>query len=515
MNYKLRRSILIAVMAAAAVPVMNAAAADPKKQSPKYVFFFLGDGMAAAQVQVAEAYRTHLNNGDADCAEDLLTPANRLIMTQLPVRGAATTFADTRFITDSAAAATAFACGAKTDIGVLGKNTAKTVSYKSIAELAQEQGRAIGIVSSVSLPHATPAAYYANVDSRNDYVEIGWQAAQSGFEFFGGGRFRYLDSTDHSGTEPLRDEFAKAGYVFVDNVDSALLKSRKQKVICSVPVSYDDDAMPYAIDQPARNFSLAEVTDCAIQRLKNDSKGFFIMVEGGKIDWAGHANDAKANMMETLTFDDAVAVAVRFARSHPNDTLIVVTGDHETGGLSLGFAGTGYETAFEVFDRQNKSYDRFVAEDLRPYKAARKGAAGAWDADAMNIDAEMKALMESGFGLVWEKLSPAQREELEAAYDRSMGGGKDKRFSGYDLDGPRDMDYLTYGGYDAMAVTLCHIMNREAGIAWSSFSHTGVPVPVFAAGNGAEQFGGFYDNSDIAQKLADIMQLGVELPVVE
>lgn len=513
-----------AVTAAVAIPAFDAEARPSRAANgAKYVFFFLGDGMASVNMQAAEAYMTHLNGGDADNAADLLNSDNILFMNKLPVQGMSTTFADTRFITGSAAAATAFACGAKTSIRTIGRDSSKTnLNYKSVAELAHEQGKSVGIISSVSLPHATPAGYYANVADRGDYCEIGYQASQSGFEFFGGGRFRKLDKTDNQAGVVLSNAFINAGYKTVNTIADALNEPLSQKVICSVPTSYDSDAMPYAIDRPAENFSLAEVTACAIQRLQNDPQGFFIMVEGGKIDWAGHANDAVANLEDMIAFDEAVAEAIAFYNAHPRETLIVVTGDHETGGMVLGYVGNKYGTDFSVLEGQIKSYDRFIAEDLAPYKttyyanASITDPAAQWDAEAMNIDQDLKVLIEANFGLVWTNLAAAQQEELEAAFDRTMSGVKaDARFSGYDLDGVTDVDYVTYGGYEPFTITLCHMMNKEAGIVWTSTSHTGVPVPVLAAGFDAWRFNGFYDNTDIAKKIVKAMRLPVALPVSE
>jgi alkaline phosphatase len=500
--------LLAAACAMAALSGINADARPTRATNgAKYVFFFLGDGMASVEIQAAEAYLTNLNGGSEDSATDLMNPDNMLNMNKLPVMGMCTTFSDTRFITDSAAAATAFACGVKTESGVIGRNTAKDTSYKSIAELGQEQGRKIGIISSVSLPHATPAGYYANVNSRNNYNEIGYQAAQSGFDFFGGGRFRYLNSSDNAGGVVLSQAFADAGYTIITNKDEIMALSDTNKVICSVATSYDSDAMPYAMDNPEENISLADVTQAAINCLQDDPEGFFIMVEGGKIDWAGHANDAVADITDTLAFDEAIGKAIEFYNAHPNDTLIVVTGDHETGGMTLGFVGTQYETAFDVLAGQTKSYQQFINEDLLAYQTNLGVDAADWDAESMNIDDTMKTLIADRFGLVWDNLSAYQQGELEAAYDRTMSGQKaDSSPSGYDLESDTDVDYITYGGYDALTVTLTHILDREAGLAWTSSSHTGVPVPVMALGFDSWRFDGFYDNTDIAKKLGQAMR---------
>ena len=154
---------------------------------PKYVFFFLGDGMSASQIQATEAYLTTINGGSATEAADLLNPLNRLNMSKMPVAGMQTTYDAHALMTDSASSATAFSCGLKTLSGVIGMNDAKDTSYKSIAQLAHEVGMKVGILSSVSLDHATPAAYYASVATRSNYGEIDNQLVASGYEFFDGG----------------------------------------------------------------------------------------------------------------------------------------------------------------------------------------------------------------------------------------------------------------------------------------------------------------------------------------
>jgi alkaline phosphatase len=471
----------------------------------KYVFFFLGDGMASVQVQAAEAYKASLMEGGEDNPVNLR--ASTLNMNLLPISGMATTYSDTRFITDSAAAGTAFACGVKTASGVIGLNTDKDIAYKSIAELAHEQGKSVGIISSVSLPHATPASYYAKVNSRNNYTEIGYQAALSGFEFFGGGQFRYMTSSDNAGGITVNEAFGNNDYTFVDNI--ADLETVSGKVVCSVATSYDSNAMPYDMDTPEENFNLAEVTAAAIDRLQDDADGFFIMVEGGKIDWACHANDAKATIIDTIAFDDAVGEALEFYYAHPNETLIVVTGDHETGGMSIGYKGTKYETAFETLEDQNISYDLFNRQVISDYKSSHTWV----DAETSNIDTDMIDAISNSFGLVWADLSDYQQEQLEAAYDRELGNVKaDSRASGYDIDGSTDVDYTIYGGYNAIAVTCTHLLNQESGLFWASTSHTAVPVPVMAAGFDAYRFNGFYDNTDIAKFLGQAMRTAT-LPV--
>jgi alkaline phosphatase len=178
-----RHLISILFLILALVFSVSAASAD----QPKYVFFFLGDGMANAQIQATEAYLTTINGGSAEVAEDLLQRDNRLNMTRMEVQGMQTTFDSFALMTDSASSATAFGSGIKTKSAVIGMDHTLTRSFKSVAQLAQEQGKKVGIISSVPINHATPAAYYASVPHRGLYNSIATQMVESGYAFFGGG----------------------------------------------------------------------------------------------------------------------------------------------------------------------------------------------------------------------------------------------------------------------------------------------------------------------------------------
>jgi alkaline phosphatase len=474
---------------------------------PKYVFFFLGDGMSATQIQATEAYLTTYNGGSAKEAADLLKPENRLNMSKMPVVGMQTTYDAHALMTDSASSATAFACGLKTLSGVIGMDDTKTVSYKSIAQLAHENGKKIGILSSVSLDHATPAAYYASVTSRSQMNSIGVQLAETGYEFFGGGGLAAA-----TGPVDIWGLLDTNGYTVLNDRESilALKDDPMDKVVCINPVLPGAAAMPYAIDQPAENLSLAEMTEVAIANLYSDrpgkgrkgrhprKDGFFIMVEGGKIDWACHANDAVATIGDMLDFDNAVGVALDFYRRHPHETLVVVTGDHETGGMTAGHATTGYTAYYDRLLGQTNSFEYFGLNQWAAHKTAYEGSCPA------DINTDMIDLMADAFGMNYAGLNDYQKEKLEDAYDKSLCGGNDNAAA---------ENQLLYGGYEPIIVTITHILNENASIGWTSYSHTGVPVPLFAQGREAMRFAGFYDNTDIARKLARAMDIREQLPV--
>ena len=318
------------------------------------------------------------------------------------------------------------------------------------------------------------------------------QLAKSDFDYYGGGSI--LQRTGKNNDQQDAVEIAKSnGFTYVDTKDAFIaLKPGGGKVIAVSPRLQDDGAMHYEIDRKPDELSLADFTKKGIQLLDNP-KGFFMMVEGGKVDWACHANDAGAAIHDVLALDAAIRAALDFAAKHPKDTLIVVTGDHETGGLTIGFAGTQYDTFFDKVALQKRSYVAFDDEVLKPYKA-KTPAAKARLADLL------PAINES-FGIDFNSLSDFQKQQIEFAFQRSMGNEQVRSFA--------EDKYLLYGGYEPLTVKLTQMMNQTAGIGWTSYAHTGVPVPTFANGVHQEIFGGYYDNTDLFRKLASVMNLKI------
>lgn len=507
----MKRRVITCAFVLAVVMMFSATAA--MAIMPKYVFFFLGDGMSQTQIQATEAYLTEYNGGDATLAEDLQKPENRLNMSKMPVQGMQTTYDTHALMTDSASAGTAFACGIKTMSGVIGMDETKTIRYKSIAQLAHENDMKVGIISSVSLDHATPASYYASVSNRGYMNHIAAQLAESGYEFFGGGGLVAPESAARNGDtdQNIWSLLAEKKYTILNTREDILaLKAadKPKKVICINPWLQDASAMPYAIDRPETNLSLAEMTEVAIANLTHSrwgvKKGFFLMVEGGKIDWACHANDAVATITDMLDFDDAIGVALEFYNRHPNQTLIVVTGDHETGGMSIGHATTAYTAYYDRLLNQTSSFTYFAQNQWADHKNKHKTGYDWMNAKNLETNDEMIALMDEVFGLVYADLNDYQKEKLEDAYDQSMCSKND--------NSKAENDFL-YGYYEPIIVTITHILNENASIGWTSYSHTGVPVPVYAIGARSTLFSGFYDNTDIAKKLAKIMNIHQSLPV--
>ncbi len=478
---------------------------------PKYVFFFIGDGMASPQIHATEAYLASLQDGDTVPGGN---KAEKLIMSSFPVQGMQMSFANNRFITGSAAAGTALACGKKTNIGVISMDPDAIVPYTSLAEGAKAKGMKVGIVSSVSIDHATPAVFYAHTPSRNNYEEIGEFLLNSDFDYFGGGGFRvnkytsltYAEKSNEKRYAILEDKAAANGFTFANTRDEFdALNYRNGRVIAINPYLDGSNAIPYALnrmaaDGPGEDYegsiTLAEFTQKGIDLMKTNSEGFFMMVEGGKIDWACHANDARSAIEDTIAFDDAIGVAVDFAKTHPM-TLIVVTGDHECGGMTLGFAGTGYETYYEKLEAQTIAYDDFGSKTLEAYKAS-------YDSAPADIDDEMWQIILDTYGMDGIGLTSDTEDDLTDYEKGLLEDAFDKTMTGENLNND-DENNLLYGYYDPLTVTLTHLLNRKSGMDWTSYSHTAVPVPVLAMGLGASNFDGYYDNTDVAKKMAKIM----------
>ena len=476
----------LAAIAFALVAAAASFAAPAPAVKAKYVFLFIGDGMAMPQIMATEVYANAIASKDIKEA--------RLGFSKFPAVGLTTTYDAGTFITDSASAGTALSTGNKTLSGVVNMDPAKALKYTPITELAKAKGMKIGIVTSVSLDHATPAAFYAKAPSRSNYYDIAVQLAASGFDYFGGGGF--LQPTGKNKDQSDVVGLAKAaGYKFVNTkADFLALKQGAGKVLAVNEKLADAASMPYEIDRTQDDLSLADYTAKGIELLSDNAKGFFMMVEAGKIDWACHANDAGASIQDTLALDAAVGKALEFQAKHPKDTLIIVTGDHETGGMTLGFAGTQYSTAFEKIGKQKISFQKFSDEVLKAYKEKAKAA----PAEAKFSD--IYPVLAEDFGLSLDQLTNPQQAELQFAYNRSMGDKTIRAASD---------DYLLYGGYEPLTVKVTQTLNQLAGIGWTTYAHTGVPVATFAKGPGQELFTSYYDNTDIFRSMASVMGIDV------
>jgi alkaline phosphatase len=416
-----------------------------------------------------------------------------------------TTYDSTSFCPDSASTASSMAAGEKTLSGVINYDVNKERPFKLVSEYAKEAGMKVGVLSSVSVDHATIAAFYAKAPSRNSYYDIAVQGMTgTTLDLIGGGGFKQPTGKEKDQKDIF--EIAKEnGFTFLNDNESirGLKPEDGERILMIAPDTVGGDAMQYEVDRQriiaegGDSVSLAEFTKSAINFLDNED-GFFLMVEGGKIDWSCHANDAVTTIYETIAFSDAVQVAIDFAKEHPEETLIVVTGDHETGGLTIGFATTAYDTHYQYLANQNISYEDFdkVVAQLREEGKSFE--------DAM-------ALVTQHYGLTLEEgkdltLTASEAATLKDAYTMSMLP-RAQRVIG-------EKESFIYGGYEPLTVTCAHILNNKAGLAYTSYAHTGLQMPVYAQGVGADNFLGFYDNTDIFFGLMSAMGLTPEIAPV-
>jgi alkaline phosphatase len=446
-------------------------------QQAKYVFYFIGDGMGVNQVQGTELYRGELEGKIG------LTP---IWFTQFPYATTATTFSATNGVTDSAAAGTALATGNKTQNGTIGMKQDLQTEVSSVAVWAKNKGCRVGVTTSVSVDHATPAAFYAHDPSRGSYYKIGTDLYKAGFDFYAGSDFIDPNNKDNKdgNSENLYTMAEKNGYTIARGYKDYLKKCKKaDKMILfqSEKASEKDrTAIPYAIDRTKDDLTLADITRSAINFLSKDlSKGFFLMVEGGKIDWACHSNDAATVFHEVADMDEAVKVAYEFYSQHPDETLIVVTADHETGGFVL---GTGaYKLNLQVLKNQKVSESGFtrILNELR--KKYNNNVS--WE--------KVQQALKENFGF-WDKvkLNEKQEERLLAKYNDTFKGKEAK------------LEKSEYAQDEPLAAEAKRIIDEIALVGWTSGGHSAGYVPVFAIGAGADLFQGRIDNTEIPIKIA-------------
>ncbi len=336
----------------ALIPILSTA----QEQKAKYVFYFIGDGMGFNHVSLAE-YWLGYTQGVFD--------SRPLSFSQFPVLGWAVTHSESNLITDSAAAGTALSTGTKTKNGMLG-TAPDSSALESIAYKIHDAGYKVGISSTVGINHATPGAFYGHSASRSDYYSIASEIPSTGFEFFAGGGA--IESNGEDGDETsVYEAIEDSGYVIAEGMDDfADKKDEAGKIMLLQKNGRLKTELPYAIDMKDTDMTQADLVSASIDFLYDeDCPGFFIMSEGGKIDWASHGNDTKAVILETLSLSDAVAEAVEFYNAHPDETLIIVTADHETGGLTLSWE-KGYDLLFDKLEEIHCSKD-MVSEEEREH----------------------------------------------------------------------------------------------------------------------------------------------------
>lgn len=449
-NFK-KKILPIAVLSTVAfgslVGTFNAEAKSEVKDNHaevKNVIFLIGDGMG---VSYTSAYRYLKDNPETVEAEK--TEFDKYLV------GNQMTYPEDleQNVTDSASAATAMSAGIKTYNNAIAVDNDGS-EVKTVLEAAKEGGKATGLVATSEITHATPASFGAHDETRknmngiaDDYYDEMVNGEHKIDVMLGGGLKNFV-----RGDRNLTEEFQKDGYSYVTNKEDMLNNTNEQ-----VLGLFADGGMDKLIDRNEETPSLEEMTNSAIERLNKDKDGFFLMVEGSQIDWAGHDNDIVAAMSEMEDFEKAYKAAIEFAKKDKH-TLVVATADHSTGGYSIGANGI---------------YNWFGA----PIKAAKRTPdfMAAEIANGADVEETLKAYIDLEL----------TAEEIQSVKE-AAGTGKSRTID------------------DAIE----KIFDARSNTGWTTGGHTGEDVPVFAFGPGKERFYGQIDNTDNAKNIFDILANG-------
>lgn len=377
-----------------------------------------------------------------------MSPDGRLLLDSLMV-GQVSTRATNSLVTDSAAGATAYACGLKTFNGAVAvKEDGKACG--TLLEAAKKAGMRTGVVVTSELTHATPASFSSHSVTREDYAFIGQQMLKQGLDVaFGGG----ADIFKQNGMW----EYAQSHSMVITKREHLKWNNLTRPIFGAFAPSH----LAYSIDQAHDEPTLTEMTETALNMLTNKN-GFFLLIEGSRIDHACHDNDVAAMVQDVLAFDKALRVIVKFAKEHEN-TLVVVVADHETGGLTIGNGAYRYnDTALRLI---KASAEHIATNVTLPYTkhgailAVKRYAEGLW------------------------------AEEDEAYFD-GVGSRTTK---------------------DGLKTIILNYFNRKTETGWTTSKHTGVDVPLFAFGMGSSHFvGGIHSNDEIGRRIAAIMKFDLE-----
>lgn len=421
-------------------------------KNPKYIFYFIGDGMGPSHVRGTELFFSEL-------FKPLLKEEVRLPFTTFPQVAFVTTHSASNGVTDSAASGTALATGSKTNNGCIGVDANGNNVY-SVAYKAKEAGYAVGIATTVPINHATPSAFYAHNKSRNNYHEIAQDMLTADYDFYAGGDAKCTNEQ----RKALYDKAEKQGYTIARGYEDYKAKADEAEKMMLYQKNIAEE-LPYAIDNEcvAADLNLYNITKAGIDFLyEKNKKGFFFMVEGGKIDYASHSDDAATVFYEVFDFSSAIEAAIDFYNQHKDETLIIVTADHETGGLVLGYNGN-YALYFKELTKQKVSVNK------------------------------LQAMLQALGTTTWGKVNEIVKENIGV----EIRGNHDENES-------IEMTSSLAGRIAAEAI---YDLDRSAAISWASGNHSGTFVPLFAIGCGAEEFHGVMDNTDIPKTIKRVAKI--------
>ena len=417
-------------------------------KSPKYIFYFIGDGMGPSHVRGTELFLS-----------EVFEKPFSLSFTQFPNTAFVTTHSASNGVTDSAASGTALATGSKANNGNIGVDANGNDVY-SVAHKAKESGLAVGIATTVPINHATPAAFYAHNKSRNNYHDIAQWMLTADYDFYAGGDAKCTGEQ----RETLYGKVQKQGYTIARGYEDYKAKADDAEKMMLYQKNVAEE-LPYAIDKEYNNvdLNLCNITKAGIDFLYNkNSDGFFFMIEGGKIDYASHSDDAATVFYEVFDFNKAIEAALEFYKKHKDETLIIVTADHETGGLVLGYNGN-YALYFKELTKQTVSVNK--------------------------LQTMLAALGNTTWGKVNELVKENTGIEIRGNHDKNESIEMTSSLAG------------------RIAAEAIYDIDRKAAISWASGNHSGTYVPLFAIGCGAEEFRGVMDNTDIPKTIEKVASL--------
>lgn len=444
-------------------------------KTPKYIFYCIGDGMSFAHVMATQLFYENGNYEDGN---------ESLVFLDFPVRSAIRTYANNSLITCSAAAGTALATGHKTNLTHIGIGPDKQ-PLTSVAKQLRDKGYAIGIITSGQIDDATPAAFYAGQLRSNAY-QIGKEGADSQFDFLAGSTLKQPIDKKNPTQPYLYDYYRQKGYTICRGIEGYNDQKEADKVLLLDTDTTLRSWLPYVIERESDKLGLEFMVQAGIEKLYKEKKkkGFFMMIEGANIDHASHPRDIATAIKETIEFDRSVRLAYEFYKKHPDETLIIVTADHETGGLTIG------ETTMHPFNWEYVNYQKMSKESLSKLfqKMRKTGEIDTWE--------KTKKILAKNTGL-WDKIPVTAGEEaqlMQCYYETIVKKSSKQEITLYAKSEPLVADAIA-------------LLNKKIGVGWTSFSHTGGFVPFYAIGCQARQFGALNDNIEIPNTIRKIMKI--------
>ena len=468
-------NVVLIILVLAGVSFGVAALRTEHSDRPKYVFYFIGDGMSFNHILGTEQY---------NAAKEGKGEVERLNFTKFPVRNFVTNYSTSNLVTDSAAAGTALASGVKTANASIGVD-AEGNNLRTIADVASELGYKVGLVTNVGINHATPSCFYGHTADRFGFPSLVDDYIASDVVFIAGSTIMDLKSGPQDPkykpvtTAELAERIRNAGILLTLDVEEAAKAEGKR--VALVANDKKNEHVPYVVDRKGDEVhTLYNHTKAAIEYLERNSKeGFFLMVEEGKLDYAAHEQDAVTTFHEVNELARVVDLALAFAEKHPDETLIVVTSDHETGGMSLGW--DHYEIRMNLLTAQKTS----TLQTTKQIQQMRKEGNRNWE--------DYKRVLSENLGL-WSVVPVSKEEEAllrKDFYDIFLKYGPM-------VDGLYNKnEFLTYHAIQ--------ILNKHASIEWTSLYHTGMYTPLFVEGEGAEAFFECRDQTEIPKTIARLI----------